>query len=171
MKSPKNANIVVVMGVSGSGKTTIATRLADTLAWQYQDGDDLHPPENVAKMKGGTSLTDEDRWPWLRRIAERIDEWRAAGQGGVITSSALKRAYRDVIVGDRPGTALVYLQGSRELIKARMAAREGHFMPVALLDNQFTVLEEPAADERPIVIDVAATPDAIVAEIVRRLEE
>jgi len=164
------STVVVVMGVSSSGKTTIAKRLAGTLGWQFQDGDDLHPPENVAKMKGGTSLTDEDRWPWLRRIAERIDEWRAAGQGGVVTCSALKRAYRDVILGGRPGTRLIYLKGSRELIKARMAARKGHFMPIELLDNQFTVLEEPAADERPIVIDVSATPEAIVAEIVAKLE-
>jgi gluconokinase len=163
--------VVVVMGVSGSGKTTIATRLAKAQGWPFMDGDDLHPRDNVEKMKSGQSLTDEDRWPWLRRIAERVDEWRAAGTGGVITCSALKRAYRDVILGGRPGTALVYLKGSRELIKARMAARKGHFMPVALLDNQFTVLQEPAADERPIVTDVAPTPDEIVAEITRQLED
>ena len=161
---------VVVMGVSGSGKTTVGKLLAERLGWHYQEGDALHPPENVAKMKGGTSLTDDDRWPWLRRIAARIDEWRAAGQGGVVTCSALKRAYRDVILGGRPDTRLIYLKGSRALIKARMAARKGHFMPIELLDNQFTVLEEPAADERPIVIDVSATPEAIVAEIVAKLE-
>jgi gluconokinase len=163
--------VVVVMGVSGSGKTTIATRLAEARGWAFQDGDDLHPRENVEKMKSGQSLTDDDRWPWLRRIAVRIDEWRTAGTGGVVTCSALKRAYRDVILGGRPGMVLTYLRGSRELIKQRMAARTGHFMPLALLDNQFTVLEEPAADERPIVVDVAPPPDEIVAAIARQLED
>jgi gluconokinase len=161
---------VVVMGVSGSGKTTIATRLAAALGWHFQDGDDLHPVANVEKMTSGTSLTDADRWPWLGRIAARIDEWRARGESGVVTCSALKRAYRDVIVGDRRDVALVHLKGTRDLIRERMAARKGHFMPLGLLDNQFTVLQEPAEDERPIAVDIAASPDDIVAEIVRRLE-
>jgi gluconokinase len=166
----RKAAVVVVMGVSGSGKTTIATMLADTLGWHYQDGDDLHPRENVEKMKGGTSLTDADRWPWLERIAGRIDGWRAKGEAGVVTCSALKRAYRDIIVGARPDAALVYLRGTRELIHGRMAARKGHFMPLGLLENQFSVLQEPAADERPIVVDIAAGPSDIVAEIVRKLD-
>jgi gluconokinase len=161
--------VVVVMGVSSSGKTTVAKLLAETLGWQYQEGDALHPPENVAKMSSGTPLTDADRLPWLRAIAARIDEWRSRGEPGVVTCSALKHAYRDIIVGNRPDVVLVYLKGSHDLIAARMAARKGHFMPTALLDNQFATLEEPSADERAITIDVGETPFRIVQEIMRRL--
>jgi carbohydrate kinase (thermoresistant glucokinase family) len=170
MKSPK-ATIVVVMGVSGSGKTTVAAMLAGRLHVQFLEGDDLHPPANVEKMRGGTPLTDDDRRPWLKAIARRIDDWRAAGEGGVVTCSALKRAYRRIIIGDRREVALVYLRGSQDLIHARMAARHEHFMPVALLANQFTVLEEPGPDERPIVVDVAPGPAEIVATIMRELEK
>jgi len=161
--------VAVVMGVSGSGKSTIAARLAAELGWEYQEGDALHPPANVEKMKGGTPLTDADRLPWLRRIAERIDDWRAHGRSGVVTCSALKRSYRDVIAGDRPDVVVVYLAGSPELIKQRLAQRRGHFMPPALLDSQFAVLEEPAADEHAIVVDIAGTPDEIVNTILARL--
>lgn len=161
--------IAVVMGVSGSGKSTIAGRLAAGLGWEYQEGDALHPTENVEKMKGGTPLSDADRLPWLRRIAERIDDWRAHGQSGVVTCSALKRRYREIIVGDRPDVALVYLKGSPALIKDRLAQRRGHFMPPALLDSQFAVLEEPAADERPITVDIGGRPEEIVREIVGQL--
>ncbi len=170
MKSPR-ATIVVVMGVSGSGKTTVAAMLAGRLHVHFLEGDDLHPLANVQKMRGGTPLTDDDRWPWLAAIARRIDDWRAAGEGGVVTCSALKRAYRRIIVGDRPEVALVYLQGSQEVIHARMAARHEHFMPVALLESQFRILEEPGPDERPIVVDVAPSAAAIVATIVRELEK
>jgi carbohydrate kinase (thermoresistant glucokinase family) len=170
MKSPK-ATIVVVMGVSGSGKTTVAAMLAGRLHVQFLEGDDLHPPANVEKMRGGTPLTDDDRRPWLKAIARRIDDWRAAGEGGVVTCSALKRAYRRIIIGDRREVALVYLRGSQDLIHARMAARHEHFMPVALLASQFTVLEEPGPDERPIVVDVAPGPAEIVATIMRELEK
>jgi gluconokinase len=163
--------VVVVMGVSGSGKTTVAKLLAETLGWQYQEGDALHPPENVAKMSSGTPLTDADRIPWLRKIAARIDEWRAKGDSGVVTCSALKPAYRGIIVGDRPDVVLVHLKGSRELIGQRMAARKGHFMPTALLDNQFATLEEPGPDERAIVVDISGTPFRIVEEIMRQLAE
>jgi carbohydrate kinase (thermoresistant glucokinase family) len=169
MKSPR-ATIVVVMGVSGSGKTTVAAMLAGRLGVHFLEGDDLHPPANVQKMRGGTPLTDDDRWPWLEAIAQRIDDWRAAGEGGVVTCSALKRAYRRIIVGDRPEATLVYLKGSQDLIHARMAARHEHFMPLALLESQFKILEEPGPDERPIVVDVAPSPAAIVATIVRELE-
>jgi carbohydrate kinase (thermoresistant glucokinase family) len=163
--------IVVVMGVSGSGKTTVAAMLAGRLGANFLEGDDLHPPANVQKMRGGTPLTDDDRWPWLEAIARVVDEWRLVGQGGVVTCSALKRAYRRIIVGDRPEVALAYLKGSRELIHERMAARHEHFMPVALLESQFKVLEEPGPDERPIVVDVAHRPAEIVAAIVRELEK
>lgn len=161
--------VVVVMGVASSGKTTVAKLLAETLGWQYQEGDALHPPANVAKMSRGTPLTDADRLPWLAAIAERIDAWRSRGESGVVTRSALKRAYRDIIVGDRPDVALVYLKGGRDLVAARMAERKGHFMPLTLLENQFATLEEPTADERPIAVDVGETPFRIVREIVRRL--
>ena len=108
------------MGVSGSGKTTVGKLLAERLGWHYQEGDALHPPENVAKMSAGTPLTDADRDPWLRRIADRIDAWRSSGEAGVVTCSALKRAYREIIVGDRPDVGLIHLRGSRELIGRRL---------------------------------------------------
>src|SRR5690349_5085803 len=162
--------IVVVMGVSGSGKTTVAVMLAGALHCRFLEGDDLHPPSNVAKMHGGTPLTDADRWPWLRKIAAEIDGWRSHGESGVVTCSALKRTYRDILIGDRPDVTLVYLRGSRELIRQRMAARHEHFMPAALLDSQFATLEEPGPDERPVVVDIGGRPAEIVAEIVRQLE-
>jgi gluconokinase len=162
--------IVVVMGVSGSGKSTVAALLAAALACQFQEGDDLHPRENVEKMRSGTPLTDADRLPWLRKIAEEIDGWRARGECGVLTCSALKRSYRDVIIGDRHDVVLVYLKGSRDLIHRRMAARHEHFMPVSLLDSQLTTLEEPTPDEHPIIVDVGGKPADIAHEIVRQLE-
>ena len=163
--------ILVIMGVSGSGKTTIAEGLAARLGLRFQEGDALHPPANVAKMKGGTPLTDADRLPWLRRIAATIDEWRHAGVPGVVTCSALKRAYRDIIVGGRPDVVLVYPRGSHALIAGRMAARQGHFMPSSLLDSQFATLEEPSPDENAIVASIDQPPGAIVGEVVRRLAE
>jgi gluconokinase len=162
--------IVVVMGVSGSGKSSVAALLAAALGCQFREGDDLHPPENVEKMRSGTPLTDADRLPWLRKIAEEIDGWRARGECGVLTCSALKRSYRDIIIGDRRDVVLVYLKGSRELIHQRMVARHGHFMPVALLDSQFATLQEPSPDEHPIVVDIGGKPADIAHEIVLHLE-
>jgi len=161
--------IVIVMGVSGSGKTTVAVMLAGALGVDFLEGDDLHPRSNVEKMKSGTPLTDADRLPWLQAIAQRIDDWRSQGKSGVVTCSALKRAYRNILIGERPEVRLVYLKGSRELIHQRMAARHEHFMPVGLLQSQFATLEEPGADERPVVVDVAGSPPEIVAEIIRQL--
>ncbi len=163
--------IAVVMGVSGSGKTTVAMLLAAALGWEYLEGDDLHPPANVEKMASGTPLSDADRAPWLRRIASQIDAWRAAGVSGVVTCSALKRAYRDILLGGRPDVRLVYLEGSRELIGRRMAARHEHFMPVKLLDSQFATLEAPAPDEHPVTVSVGGKPGEIVADIVHELEQ
>ena len=163
--------IVVVMGVSGSGKTTVAALLAAALGCQFQEGDDLHPAANVEKMHGGTPLTDADRLPWLRKIAEEIDGWRARGEFGVLTCSALKRSYRDIIIGDRQDVTLVYLKGSHGLIHRRMAARHEHFMPVALLDSQFATLQEPTPDEHPVTVDVGGRPAEIAAEIVHQLEQ
>jgi gluconokinase len=163
--------VVVVMGVSGSGKSTVAALLAAALGCQFQEGDDLHPRANVEKMRGGKPLTDADRMPWLRKIAEEIDGWRARDECGVMTCSALKRSYRDIIIGDRHDVALVYMKGSRELIHQRMVARHEHFMPVALLDSQFATLEEPTPDEHPIIADVSGRPADIAHEIVRQLED
>jgi carbohydrate kinase (thermoresistant glucokinase family) len=163
--------IVVVMGVSGSGKSTVAALLAAALGCQFGEGDDLHPRENVEKMRNGTPLTDADRMPWLRKIAEEIDGWRTRGECGVLTCSALKRSYRDIIIGDRHDAVLVYLKGSGELIRRRMIARHEHFMPVALLDSQFATLEEPTPDEHPIVVDICGKPAEIAHEIVRQLED
>lgn len=163
--------IVVVMGVSGSGKTTIAALLAERLGCAFQDGDDLHPRENVEKMKSGTPLTDGDRIPWLQAIGRRMDDWQARGEAGVVTCSALKRHYRDLLVGSRPDVALVHLKGPQALIHGRLLARTSHFMPLGLLDSQFATLQEPGEDERPIVIDIGPEPATIVGEIVRRLSD
>jgi len=163
--------IVVVMGVSGSGKTTVSALLAAALGCQFQEGDDLHPIENLEKMRGGTPLGDADRMPWLHKIAEEIDGWRARGESGVLTCSALKRSYRDIVIGDRPDVRLVYLRGSYDLIRRRMAARHEHFMPAALLDSQFATLQEPTSDEHPIVVDADRRPAEIATEIVRQLEQ
>jgi carbohydrate kinase (thermoresistant glucokinase family) len=160
-----------MMGVSGSGKTTIADGVAKREGWPLLEGDKFHPPANIEKMSHGIALTDEDRWPWLRAIAAAIDEWRAKGQSGVVACSALKRAYRDILIGERHDVLLCYLQGSRALIGQRMAARKGHFMPPALLDSQFATLEEPGVDERPIVVSIEPSPDVIIETVVQKLRE
>ncbi|WP_020177314.1 ribulose-phosphate 3-epimerase [Methyloferula stellata] len=162
--------IAIVMGVSGSGKTTVSVLLAAALGSHFQEGDDLHPAANIEKMHSGKPLTDADRLPWLRKIAEMIDGWRARGESGVLTCSALKRSYRDIIIGDRHGVTLVYLKGSYDLIRRRMIARQEHFMPVALLDSQFATLEEPGQDEDPITVDVDGQPAEIVARIVDQIK-
>ena len=162
-------SVLVVMGVSGSGKTTVAALLAGRLGWEYEDGDDFHPPENVAKMHGGTPLTDADRWPWLQAIAGWIDATRSAGRHGVVACSALRRAYRDILIGDRPDVRLVYLQGDKQLIAARQAARLNHYMPATLVDSQFAALEEPMPDEHPITVSVAPRPMDIVRVVVAHL--
>lgn len=169
-KPPSNdTSAIVVMGVSGSGKSTIASMLAQRLHWVYEDGDWFHPKSNVEKMHHGEPLNDEDRWPWLHAIAEWIDATRHAGGHGVVACSALKRAYRDVLIGDRRDVRLVFLKGDRELIARRIAARADHFMPTTLLDSQFATLQEPQADERPIVISIVPHPREIVEAIVSEL--
>jgi gluconokinase len=163
--------IAVMMGVSGSGKTTIAKGVAGREGWRLVEGDSFHPPANVAKMKSGMPLNDEDRWPWLQAIAREIDAIRTRGESAVVASSALRRAYRNILIGDRPDVVLVYLKGSKDLIARRMAARKGHFMPPTLLDSQFATLEEPGAAEHPIVVSIEPPPDEIVDEVVRKLRE
>ncbi len=161
--------ILVVMGVSGAGKSTVAGPLAERLGWTFQEGDALHPPANIAKMKAGVPLTDADRLPWLAAIGAWMDREAAAGQGGVVTCSALKRAYRDVLTDGRPFVRFVYLKGSEELIAARVARRVGHFMPPSLLASQFADLQPPGPDEHAIVIDVDQPARAQVDEIVAAL--
>ena len=163
--------IVVVMGVSGSGKSTIGALVAAGLGCPFQEGDELHPAANLEKMRRGEALSDADRLPWLERIARLIDTWRLAARSGVVSCSALKRAYRALILRGRPDVRLVYLQGSPALIRARMAARHGHFMPLDLLDSQFAALEEPGADEHPLIVDVSGRPARIADQILHRLKE
>jgi len=158
--------VVVVMGVSGSGKSTIGAQLALRLRWEFEDADWLHPAANVDKMHSGIALTDEDRWPWLDAVAAWIDHCRRSGKHGVIACSALKRRYRDVLIGDRTDVRLVYLKGTEELIARRIATRHEHFMPLGLLHSQFEALEEPGSDENPIVISIEPRPREIVAQIV-----
>jgi gluconokinase len=162
--SALKASVLVVMGVSGSGKTTIGVLLAGRLGWPYAEADAFHSAANVAKMAAGHPLSDDDRWPWLRSIAAWIDERIARGENGVVTCSALKRSYRDLL--RRPEARLVYLRGSHELIAARIAARKDHYFKPGMLDSQFAALEEPSADEGALTLDVSAEPDQIVNEII-----
>jgi len=166
----KTACALVVMGVSGAGKSTIADHLARHLGWRYEDGDRFHPASNVAKMSAGHPLTDEDRWPWLQAIADEIDRLSAAGAPAVIACSALKRGYRDVLVHGRDDVRIVFLDGTRDLIAARLAARKGHFMPPGLLASQFETLERPEANERPIMVSIDAPVEKIVDDIVTQLD-
>jgi ribose 5-phosphate isomerase A len=161
--------ILVIMGVSGSGKSTVAEKLAARLGWQFEEGDMLHPEINIAKMHAGIPLTDADRQPWLERVAAWIDAQRANKQPGIITCSALKRAYRQFIIGDRPEVRLVYLRGGRNLIAEHFAGRQDHFMPASLLRSQIDTLEEPDPSEDPLTIEAAAPPGQIAEEIIRRL--
>ena len=169
-KAPSNnVSAIVVMGVSGTGKSTIASMLAQRLHWVYEDADWFHPKSNIEKMHHGEPLNDEDRWPWLRAIAEWIDATRSAGGHGVVACSALKRAYRDILIGDRRDVRLVFPKGTRDLIARRIAARADHFMPSTLLESQFAALQEPQADERPIVVTIVPHPREIVEAIVSEL--
>ena len=162
-------SVLVLMGVSGCGKTTTGALLAGRLGWSFRDADSFHPPQNIEKMSRGTPLTDEDRAPWLSAIAAWIDGRLAAGERGIVSCSALKRAYRDAILGGRPGVQLVFLKGDKALVATRMAARLDHFMPPALLDSQFATLEEPAPDENPLVVPVSPQPGEVVEFILREL--
>jgi len=160
--------VLVLMGVSGSGKSTIAALLARRLGWDWIEGDDLHPAANIAKMSAGVPLTDDDRWPWLLLVADWIDDQSEARRPGIVTCSALKRVYRDLL--RRDNVLFVYLRGSRELIAARMAERHGHFMPTSLLDSQFEALEEPEPDERALIVDIGSGPEEAEAAILAALD-
>jgi ribose 5-phosphate isomerase A len=161
--------ILVIMGVSGTGKSTVARELAARLGWSFEEGDALHPEANIAKMHAGIPLTDADRQPWLERVAAWIDNQRAKKQPGIITCSALKRSYRQAIIGDRPEVRLVYLRGGRDLIAEHLAGRRGHFMPASLLQSQFDTLEEPDPGEDPLTVDVGPPAGQIAEEIIRLL--
>ena len=160
--------VLVVMGVSGSGKSTVAAILAGQLGWDLEEGDDLHPPANVAKMASGQPLTDDDRWPWLDTVSEWITDHTTAGIPGIITCSALKRIYRDRMRG--PNVVFVHLAGSKDQIGQRLAARTDHFMPTTLLDSQMTTLEPPGPDENTLTVNVGRKPAEVAAEIIQRLE-
>lgn len=164
-----SATVIVVMGVSGCGKSTVAARLAERLGWRLAEADEFHSNANVAKMRSGTPLTDEDRWPWLEAIASWIDAARAAARPGVIACSALKRSYRDLLIGLRKDVRLVYLKGGYETVAQRLAGRRGHYMPLALLRSQFATLEEPTPDEHAIVVSIEPGPEDIVEAILAAL--
>ncbi len=161
---------LVVMGVSGSGKSTIGEKLAERIGWRYEDGDRFHPASNVAKMSAGQPLTDEDRWPWLQAIADEIDRACKAGERAVIACSALKHAYRDILVHGRSDVRIVFLNGTPALIAGRLARRRGHFMPPGLLDSQFRTLEPPDASEHPVTVSIDASAETIVEDILRQLK-
>jgi len=161
--------VIVIMGVSGSGKSTIGPMLAARLHWEFEDGDWFHPAANVDKMHNGIPLTDDDRWPWLGAIADWIDRTRRMGEHGVIACSALKRRYRDVLIGERREVRLVYLKGEEALIARRIATRHEHFMPRSLLHSQFEALEEPGPDENAVTVSIESAPREIVGRILSSL--
>lgn len=160
--------VLVVMGVSGSGKSTIAALLAGQLGWNLEEGDDLHPSENVQKMSTGEPLTDDDRWPWLDTVASWITEHTLAGIPGVITCSALKRSYRDRLRGNN--VIFVYLSGDADQIQQRLSARLDHYMPASLLGSQIATSEAPGPDESVLFVDVGSEPASQVTDILGRLQ-
>jgi len=161
--------VLVLMGVSGSGKTTVAGILAGHLGWPLEEGDALHPPSNIQKMKSGRPLDDADRRQWLEAVAEWVERRLDAGENGIITCSALKRKYRDVINRRGSGVVFVLLAGSKDAISTRLASRKGHFMPSTLLDSQFADLEDPQPDEPHIRVDIRPQPMVIAENILREL--
>ena len=156
--------VIILVGVSGSGKTTVGRLLARNLGWQFFEGDDFHSPANTAKMRDGIALTDVDRWPWLSAIRMQMQDVLARGQHAVFACSALKRSYRDFLRLD--GVQFIYLKGDYELFRQRLERRKGHFFDARLLASQFDTLEEPKS---ALVADAAQTPAAIAGEIMRRL--
>jgi len=169
-KLRKTPCALVVMGVSGSGKTTVASELAERLHWSFEDGDRFHPKSNVEKMSAGHPLTDEDRWPWLNAIADEIERVCKVRGHVVIACSALKRTYRDVLLRSRDDVRIVFLNGTQQLIAHRLSLRKDHFMPPGLLDSQFRTLEPPGLDENAIDVSIDAPVDTIVDDIVGKLQ-
>ena len=163
-----NKGIYVVMGVSGSGKSLIGAGFARALGVDFVEGDQYHSAENIERMSRGIPLTDDDRARWLRSLAARILEAKDAGSGLVISCSALKRSYRDILRADAPELRFVFLKGGRDLVAQRLAARKGHFMPPSLLESQFTILEEPLPDEDAWVCEIGQSPENLIAALVAR---
>ncbi|GAA2597475.1 gluconokinase [Actinomadura fulvescens] len=159
--------VIVVMGVSGSGKTTVGERVAELLGWEYADADAFHPPANIEKMAAGHPLNDADRLPWLRAIAGWISDHLDSGTPGVVSCSALKRRYRELLAGGRPEVRVAYLEGERDLIASRMRERRGHFFQAEMLDSQFRDLEPPAPDENALYVPITGTPDETAELIVK----
>ncbi len=170
MKQNDEKPLIVVMGVAGSGKTTIASGLAEKLGVPFVEGDSLHPTANVKKMASGTPLTDDDRWPWLEAIGERMEVERVTGHGVVVSCSALRHVYRDCLRKKVNGKVhFILLDGSRALITDRMKQRKGHFMPPALMDSQFATLEKPTPDEHAVILDISRPIHVLLAEAMRSL--
>jgi gluconokinase len=163
--------VIILMGVSGSGKSFIGERLAKKLGWSFYEGDDYHPQPNVMKMSKGMALTDADRAPWLEALHGLIGELIAQDESAILACSALKRTYRDQLVDGHDDVQIVYLRGSYDLIRARMEARKGHFMKVDLLASQFEALEEPKPSENVLTVDISQTPQTIVETIERELAD
>ena len=163
------ACVLIVMGVSGAGKSSVAAAMNAQLHWSYQEGDELHPKANIEKMRAGVPLTDEDRAPWLLSVRRWIGQRLAAGESGIITCSALKRAYRDYLVAGRPSVRLLYLEVAPEVLRDRLARRVGHYMPASLLESQLLTLEAPTADEHPIIISADGTLDETMASALSAL--
>jgi gluconokinase len=166
-----NRNLYVVMGITGSGKTTVGAMLAHTLGVDFVEGDDYHTPANVQRMASGIPLTDDDRAGWLQALATRIGEAKDSGTGLVVTCSALKRSYRDILRTRAPELQFIFLNGPRALITERIAGRRGHFMPVSLLESQVATLEQPALDEHAWAFDVEEPAEKIVTDIMTRASE
>ena len=160
---------VVVMGISGSGKTTIATALAERLGWTFAEADEFHPAANIAKMSAGTPLTDDDRWPWLEAMRDWMGGEARAGRSTVVTCSALKRSYRDLLDSAEGDVRFVHLSGDTELILERMKTRSGHFMPASLLPSQISTLEPLDDGERGLTLENTGTPDEVTTRIVDEL--
>lgn len=162
--------IVILAGVSGSGKSTVGGLLASDLGCAFEDGDALHPAANIAKMRSGAELTDDDRWPWLRTVGSWIDQRIAVGESAVVACSALKRSYRDLLRRGRPAVRVIILNVARDDLTARLAQRHGHFFPAQLLNSQLAELELPAPAEPCLVVPAAGSPAAVAEEIIRRLK-
>jgi gluconokinase len=160
---------IIVMGVSGSGKSTIGALLAEALGWPFADADGFHPAANVAKMAAGQPLTDADRWPWLDAIAAHIGASRTAGQPVVVACSALRRAYRERLRAGHSDLIFLHLAGAPAVIAERQAARQGHFMPPSLMASQFATLEDPAAEADAVTVSVSASPHEVVAAALEQL--
>jgi gluconokinase len=166
--APANTPRIVVMGVSGCGKSTLGQALAAALRLPFLEGDALHPPSNVERMAAGIALTDEDRLGWLVALAERLRQARAAGQGLVVSCSALRRSYRDVLRGGAADVRFIHLHGAPELLAERLRARSGHYMPASLLDSQLETLEPPGDDEAALRVDIGLPPETMLAQVLRQ---